>query len=221
MVKEDCTHYYLIDLENVGLKGLYGLNMPAEGSEIRIFLSNAAHTGTEDIRKDVLESKAEIGTIFCSVQGKNAMDFQLSAYFGAVLERPDTRRISIISNDGGYKSLADYAKKQRKEVVVYQGSSILEAYIASEKYPDPRIYEKGKGVDFKQIMEELKKKQEWESVIPERVAEMCDGKTLQQTLALLRTEGITAKAEYLGLLKIMGREKGLEAYRILKNIRGV
>ena len=101
----EIEHYYLVDLENVGLQGLYGLNMPGEGSEIQIFLSNAAHVGTDAIRQDILESRARIDTTFCSVTGKNALDFQLTAYFGAVLEIPATKRISIISKDGGYKSL--------------------------------------------------------------------------------------------------------------------
>lgn len=210
------THYYLIDLENVGLQGLYGMNMPGAGSEIHIFLSNAAHTGTEQLREDILDSRAKIETSFCSIQGKNALDFQLAAYFGAILEKPETERISIISKDGGYRSLEDYAKKRRKQAAVYQGRSILEAFVAAENRSNPRIYEKGKTVDFKQIMAEMKAKRASEDPVRARLSGVCDGDMVQKVIEIAGTEGITAKEKYTALLKAFGREKGTEIYRLIK-----
>lgn len=96
------AHYYLVDLENVGLPGLCGLNMPGDDSEIRFFLSNTAHAATEDAYHDILNSKAQVATTFCSETHKNAVDFQLAAYFGLILEREGTERISIISADGAF-----------------------------------------------------------------------------------------------------------------------
>lgn len=80
-------HYYLIDLENVGLPGLCGLNMPGDDSEIHFFLSHTAHTATEDVYQDIMRSPAQVMTTFCSETHKNAVDFQLAAYFGHVLDR--------------------------------------------------------------------------------------------------------------------------------------
>lgn len=82
-------------MENVQLKGLQGLNLPGECSEIRLFLSNAMHTGNLEVQKDILTSKARIETFFCSVQGKNAMDFEMAAYCGKVLTDPDIDKRSI------------------------------------------------------------------------------------------------------------------------------
>ena len=213
----EITHYYLIDLENVGLQGLCGLNLPAAGSEIQIFLSNTAHVGTEEIRKDILSSRAEIGTIYCSIQGKDALDFQLSAYFGAVLERPQTRRISIVSNDSGYQSLVDYAKKRRKQVAVYRAKSIMEAYFAEKNDPNPRMYEKGKNIDFKHIMEERSKKLIIEIPIREKLEDICDEETIQMVISVCGKEETSARERYLLLLKTLGREKGLEVYRMMRD----
>ena len=99
------SYYYLVDMENVGLQGLYGLNMPEEDSAIILFISNNFHMATEEIQEDILKSKADISTIFCSVMRKNAMDFQMAAYFGSVLNKKETKRVSIISQDGGFKAL--------------------------------------------------------------------------------------------------------------------
>ena len=212
----EIEHYYLVDLENVGLQGLYGLNMPGEGSEIQIFLSNAAHVGTDAIRQDILESRASFDTTFCSVTGKNALYFQLSAYFGAVLEIPATKRISIISKDGGYKSLEDYAWKRRKTVTVYQARSVLEAFVASENRAGPRKYEKGKSVDFKHIMTEVKARKGLEEPVRKALAELCDEEMIQKVLDITGSEGITARERYLRFLKTFGRVKGTELYRLLR-----
>ena len=212
----ETTHYYLIDLENVSLHGLYGMNMPGEGSEIRIFLSNAAHVGTLEVQRDILDSSASIETTFCSVQRKNALDFQLAAFFGAVLERTATRRISIISYDEGYGSLEDYAKKRRQSVVVYRARTIWEAYMAEQSPSSPNMYKKGKSVDFKQIMEELHRKQSQENQIRSRLEGVCEEKTLELVLPVLCQKDVSWKAIYLGLLKKLGKKSGLEIYRLIR-----
>lgn len=211
----EIEHYYLVDLENAGV---YGLNMPGEGSEIRIFLSNAAHVGTVEIRQDILDSRARIDTTYCSVTSKNALDFQLSACFGAVLEMPATKRISIISNDLGYKSLEDYAVKRRKQVTVYQGRSVLEAFVASQNRSTPRKYEKSKPVDFKQIMADMKTRKQFEEPVRSALARTCDEEMIQKVLVICNKEGGTAKERYLDFLKVFGRVKGTEIYRILRSL---
>ena len=214
-------HYYLVDLENVGLQGLCGLNLPRNDSEIRIFLSDAAHVGTAEVCHDVLESNAKIETTFCSCKGKNALDFQLSAYFGASLERKETRRISIISKDGGFRSLEDYAKKWRKDVAVYQGHSILEAFVASEKKLNPRMYEKGKPMDFKKIMEALRKKAFIEEP-PRQKFEACfDDKTLGQIAEIITPGTVSKRKTYLECMKVFGKQRGTEIYRVIKDVMGL
>ena len=210
-------HYYLIDMENVGLSGLCGLNLPGEGSAIILFVSNNAHVATEEVQEDILNSKAEIRTFFCSVTGKNAMDFELAAFFGSVLENPETKRISIISQDGGYKSLEDYARKVRKNVTVYQGRNILEAFVAEQNMAGPKMYAKGKQVDFKHVMEALQKKRDFEDPIRAKLGEIVDGNEMDGVIGIVK-DGGSPRQKYLNLLKLLGRVRGTEVYRVVKNI---
>lgn len=69
----ETKHYYLVDLENVGLSGLYGLNLPDEGSEIQIFFSESACTTTEEARDDILASKANVRLFHCRANGRNEL----------------------------------------------------------------------------------------------------------------------------------------------------
>ena len=211
------AHYYLIDMENVGLSGLCGLNLPGEGSAIILFISNNAHVATEEVQEDILNSKAEIRTFFCSVTGKNAMDFELAAFFGSVLEKPETKRVSIISQDGGYKSLEDYARKARKNVTVYQGRNILEAFVAEQNMAGPKMYAKGKQVDFKHVMEALQKKRDFEDPVRAKLAAVVAADEMDGVIEIVKSEG-NHRSKYLGLLKLLGRKRGTEVYRIVKNI---
>ena len=43
------------------------------------------------------------------------MDFEIAAYYGVVLLRPETARIRLISKDKGFQALADCARQVRGE----------------------------------------------------------------------------------------------------------
>ena len=209
----DIRHYYLIDMENVGLQGLHGLNLPGEGSGIILFLSKAAHVATNDVKKDILASRAVIRTFFCNAQTKNAMDFEMAAYLGALLTRPETERISIISRDNGFKALVDYAGQVRKNVPVFQARSILEAYVVAESLLYPGAYEKGKSVDLQEVMQEKLEMPVRETLSGE--LELSESE-IRKVLQIVGDGSSGAKERYLNLLKTFGREKGTAIYRLVK-----
>ena len=207
-------HYYLVDLENVGVKGLNGLKYPGDDSHIRIFLSGAAYMATEEIRKDILESEALIDTFYCGIAGKNMMDFEIAAYTGAVLEDPDTERISIISNDNGYKALTDYIYRAGKMTVLFQAATILEAYVADkEGITEPVYSKKSQTIPFSHVMKELKRRRVIEKELRAQIKNY-DDDTAEAVLALAANG--TPREQYLGLLKLLGREKGTKVYRYVK-----
>ena len=151
------THYYMIDLENVGIKALRGIDLTEENAEVVIFISNAAHIATTELQDDICTAKARVKTFFCGATCKNGMDFEIAAFFGEILKREDTERISIISNDKGYQALTDYAMRVRKSVSVYLAPSVMEAYAAASAGYSYKEYEmrKDNAVDFKQLMQAL------------------------------------------------------------------
>ena len=211
-------HYYLIDYENVGVKGLAGLELPKEDSEIRIFLSDSAHHATEEVMQDAIASKAVIDSFYCSVSGNNSMDFQIAAYAGALLERPDTTRISIISADQGYLSVIDYGRKVRKSIPIYLARSILEAYVAYQAGFAKREYGKGKkSVDFKQIIDEVKFRRQNDN---EKLMEMEETFGRENSLKALRiwNANPVAGSRYREMIRSFGMKDGVQIYRLCKEL---
>ena len=206
-------HYYLVDYENVGARGLNGLKYVGSDSHIRIFISGAANMANEEVRKDILASNACIDTFHCKVSGRNALDFEVAAYVGAVLENAETERVSIISNDGGYKALADYASRAGKNAIVYRASTILEAYVADKEGLTEPPYQSKNSISFGKIMKEVRKRQIFEKEICEQLHNY-DDETAEKALELI-SDG-TPREQYLGLLKLLGREKGTKLYRYVK-----
>ena len=211
-------HYYLIDFENVGVAGLTGLYLPGDDSEIRVFLSNAAHQANEEVMQDAIASKAVIDTFYCSVSGNNSMDFQIAAYAGALLERPDTTRISIISADQGYLSVIDYGRKVRKSIPIYLARSILEAYAAYQAGFAKREYGKGeKSVDFKQIIDEVKFRRQNDN---EKIVELEETFGRENSLKALRiwNANPVARSRYREIIKSFGMKDGVQIYRLCKEL---
>lgn len=158
----DMRHYYLVDLENVGIKALRGIDLAEKDEEVVIFISNAMHTATTELLEDILRSKAVVRTFFCGASSKNAMDFEIAAFFGEIIKRPRTERISIISSDKGYQALKDYGRRVRKTVQLYQAPTVMEALVAAKDNYPFREYEcrKDNMIDFKQVMKEVAEKKE-------------------------------------------------------------
>lgn len=154
---EGVGHYYLMDLENVGIKALRGIDLLEKDAEVVIFISNTAHIATTELQEDILRSSASVRTFFCGASCKNGMDFEIAAYFGEIIKRAGTKRISIISNDKGYQALMDYGMRVRKTVCVYPAPAIMEAYAAAMEDYAYKEYEmrKDNAVDFKQVMQVL------------------------------------------------------------------
>ena len=211
-------HYYLIDFENVGVAGLTGLYLPGDDSEIRVFLSNAAHQANEEVMQDAIASKAVIDSFYCSVSGNNSMDFQIAAYAGALLERTDTTRISIISADQGYLSVIDYGRKVRKSIPIYLARSILEAYAAYQAGFAKREYGKGKkSVDFKQIIDEVKIRRQNDN---EKIMELEEAFGRENSLKALRiwNANPVARSRYREMIRSFGMKDGVQIYRLCKEL---
>ena len=194
------TDYYFIDIENVGLNGLTGIIFPETNAHIRIFLSEMHHTANVDIEADMIRSKATIDTYFCSTKTKNAMDFEIAATLGAVLQNKDIKRICIISKDMGYRALAEYTKKTRPDVDIYFSDTIMEAFFCIKENFHKSSNKNAEKVDFKHIMNKINERK---------------GKT-ESAIAELLSSDISNRDKYNGLLHILGREEGIRRYREYK-----
>ena len=105
------THYILIDYENVQPKTLAVLNSSTNQSFlITVFLgANQAKIPTELVTSmQSLGDKAEYVQITGS--GRNALDFHIAYYLGALSERNPSAVFHVISKDTGYDQLIKYLK---------------------------------------------------------------------------------------------------------------
>lgn len=210
----DISHYYLVDMENVFLPGLNGLNLPGKESAICMFISNNMHTGSSSMKKYIESSEAKFDAIFCNVMTKNAVDFQISAYCGSVLNNAATKRISLISKDKGFQSLADYVNQVRPDVTFYQAYTIFEAYAAAEMGIIPEGCECGKQQDIREIMEETLEKRD---PLYRALDSICNHEEITKVQQMMQTmEMRTMRNKYLWMIKEFGKVKGTTIYNAVK-----
>ena len=102
---------YFIDYENVGPKGLRGIEQLTSSDEVYFF----HYSGTGDVKYDNLHnlaiSKARTQIIRLSTHDKNAMDFQIVAMMGLLVGKYEEKAVyNIVSNDKGYLSAVECLK---------------------------------------------------------------------------------------------------------------
>lgn len=101
---------FLIDYENENGRLLEGISLLklTEKDEIIIFYSKNAsrismelHKELENIQSKKLYIKIQTGT-------PNALDFQLSSYLGACIQKSPEKEYYIVSNDGGFDCVCHF-----------------------------------------------------------------------------------------------------------------
>ena len=116
----ECRNYYLVDYENVHAAGLDGIHKLDADSTVCIFYSRNASSVTSGLNLGIMESKAEITYHHAEAGMKNALDFQLSSYLGAVITENAGKkcRYYIVSKDSGFASLIPFWKEKGIELDV-------------------------------------------------------------------------------------------------------
>ena len=125
MKEENST--FFVDYENVGKDGLNGLSALDSGDCVFVFYSNACP-------KLPMQSLHDNSAKLCSVEvapGKQALDIQLSTYFGHMIQN-DTNRYYIVSNDADFDKIVDFWKK-RGVCGISRISSIEEASVQEKE----------------------------------------------------------------------------------------
>lgn len=124
MKEENST--FFVDYENVGKDGLNGLSALDSSDCVFVFYSNACP-------KLPMQSLHDNSAKLCSVEvapGKQALDIQLSTYFGHMIQN-DMNRYYIVSNDFDFDKIVDFWKK-RGVCGISRISSIKDATLKKE-----------------------------------------------------------------------------------------
>lgn len=110
---------FLVDYENVSNSGLVGIDKLGENDRLIIFYSKHANNISIETHIKLEESKVKKEYIEIQIGTKNALDFQLSTYLGALIKENSNEDFAIISKDAGYHAVIDFWKLRNKTVDIY------------------------------------------------------------------------------------------------------
>lgn len=134
---------YLVDYENVNVKGLAGVEKLSASDKIIIFYSEQCGTLTFDLHERLNKSEAALEFVKASTGSKNSLDFQLVTYLGWLVAQSPKDSFVIVSRDDGFKSTVKFWEARSLKVsmalnLTGQSKAGLEAQIASliPDYPD-------------------------------------------------------------------------------------
>ena len=101
---------FLVDFENECgnlLNGISHLNF-SKNDEIIIFYSKNASHLTMELHKELEIIKANKQYIKVETGSKNALDFQLSSYLGACIQKGPKKKYYIVSKDSGFDTVCRF-----------------------------------------------------------------------------------------------------------------
>ena len=104
---------YLVDFENTGYNGLKGIERLTEEDQVHLFYSSNADKLTFDIHLSIMASKAKIFYYKVEIGAKNALDFQLATYLGALTVSNPEESFYIVSNDDGFHYIVQFWKQRQ------------------------------------------------------------------------------------------------------------
>lgn len=108
---------YLIDYENTGVKGLYGIEKLQEDDLIVVFYGPKTGAVPFDDHVRISSAVSHVEYIKTSKTAKNYLDFQLATYLGYLIAHTGVKEYCVVSKDGGYDSVIDFWKTRGMSVV--------------------------------------------------------------------------------------------------------
>lgn len=99
---------YLIDYENVGMKGLNGIGQLGENDKVYIFYGKNAGSVSFETLEQIINSPAKVNCLRALKSAKNYLDFQLVTFSGFLVAHLDDKEYKIISKDTGFDAVVDF-----------------------------------------------------------------------------------------------------------------
>lgn len=147
---------YLIDYENTGVKGLYGIEQLHEDDLIVVFYGPKTGAVPFDDHVRISTSVSHVEYIKTSKTAKNYLDFQLTTYLGYLVAHTGIKEYYVISRDSGYDSIVDFWKARGMTVVRRENISPRKP----EKQPAKVVKQKpaNENENIKSVPETVRKK---------------------------------------------------------------
>ncbi len=99
---------YLVDYENVGMKGLHGISQLNENDKVYIFYGKNAGSVSFETLEQIINSPAKVNCLRALKSAKNYLDFQLVTFSGFLVAHLDDKNYKIVSKDTGFDAVVDF-----------------------------------------------------------------------------------------------------------------
>ncbi len=137
---------FLIDFENVKSEGLNGILNLAKTDLVCVFWSLKEDKLKIETAEQLMRCQVPVHFYKADVGGKNALDHQLSSYLGYLIGQGTEANYYIVSNDKGYRFLADFWKRMKVDAPIELAPSIKAVKVRQQQmqqrqqmFNEPRI----------------------------------------------------------------------------------
>lgn len=212
--------YFLIDFENVKELGFTGVEYLEKEDVVSVFYSENCNKLNKYFVKYILDSKCGLEIFQRITHSKNANDFCIASRVGEILATEPFAKIGIISCDKGFKAVVDYWVSRMPYCQISLAPTITSSIcrVKGEVSRKEKIKNEVSYIPFNAIAMEVSGMNNFRN--SKKVQEFlrknghdneCEKilKTLGESKSLMEL--------YRLLVKELGRNKGIEMYRLLKN----
>ena len=149
---------YLIDYENTGVKGLYGIEKLQEDDLIVVFYGPKTGAVPFDDHVRISSAVSHVEYIKTSKTAKNYLDFQLTTYLGYLIAHTGVKEYCVISKDGGYDSVIDFWKSRGMSIVRRETISVEKPVKQTVRKTKKQSPVENENENIKSVPESVRKK---------------------------------------------------------------
>ena len=204
--------YFLIDTENVHMKGFKGVDTLTSDDTVIVFLTSECYNDATKISKFAQYHKCTIQQQWVKNGRKNALDFQLTSYLGILFNEHKDEDIEyyIISEDKGFLSSIEFLQQNYScHIELHSDMDLLDRL--KEKYHNVKgLTTPVDYYTYEELRRHFKKSRTCNKII--NIMKVTDNKNL----ALEMIENVFIKSQQYGL-NINWRDKISHALKIYYN----
>ncbi len=149
---------YLIDYENTGVKGLYGIEKLHEDDLIVVFYGPKTGAVPFDDHVRISSAVSHVEYIKTSKTAKNYLDFQLTTYLGYLIAHTGIKEYCVVSKDGGYDSVIDFWKARGMSIVRRETISVDKPVRQAARRTKKPVPVDNENENIKSVPEAIRKK---------------------------------------------------------------
>lgn len=149
---------YLIDYENTGVKGLYGIEKLHEDDLIVVFYGPKTGAVPFDDHVRISSAVSHVEYIKTSKTAKNYLDFQLTTYLGYLIAHTGIKEYCVVSKDGGYDSVIDFWKARGMSIVRRETISVDKPVRQAARRTKNPVSVDNENENIKSVPEAIRKK---------------------------------------------------------------